>query len=52
LHTLSGMAMAVGVAIDEMKLPEILGTVAGDDVLMCVVRSEPHAAALVEKFKA
>ena len=50
LHTLSGMAMAVALALDEMKLPEILGSVAGDDVVICVIRSESQAAALVEKL--
>ena len=50
LRTLSGMAMAVALALDNMELPEILGTIAGDDVVMCVVRSEEHAAALVEEF--
>jgi transcriptional regulator of arginine metabolism len=52
LNTRSGMAMAVAVALDGMKLPEILGTVAGDNVVMCVIRSEALAAALMEKFQA
>jgi len=47
LHTISGMAMAVALALDKMKLPEILGTVAGDDVIICVVRSEEKAKELV-----
>lgn len=50
LRTLSGMAMAVALAIDEMNFDEILGSVAGDDVVICVIRSESHAAALVEKL--
>jgi transcriptional regulator of arginine metabolism len=50
LHTISGMAMAVALALDEMNFPEILGSVAGDDVVICVVKSEPHAAALVKKL--
>jgi len=48
LRTLSGMAMAVALALDEMNIPEILGSVAGDDVVICVIKSEAHAAALVE----
>jgi len=48
LRTLSGMAMAVALALDEMNIPEILGSVAGDDVVICVIKSESHAAALVE----
>lgn len=50
LRTLSGMAMAVALALDNMDLPEIVGSIAGDDVVMSVVRTEPEAAALAEKF--
>ena len=50
LRTLNGMAMAVALALDEMNFSEILGSVAGDDVVMCVVKSEVHAAALAEKL--
>ena len=50
LRTLSGMAMAVALALDNMNFPEILGTIAGDDVVMCVVKSESYAAELVEKL--
>ena len=50
LRTLNGMAMAVALALDEMNFPEILGSVAGDDVVICVVRSESHAAALVAQL--
>jgi len=50
LRTLSGMAMAVALALDNMDLPEIVGSIAGDDVVMSVVRTEAEAAALAEKF--
>jgi transcriptional regulator of arginine metabolism len=50
LKTLSGMAMAVATAIDEMRPADILGTVAGDDTVICVVRSNSAAAALAESF--
>ena len=50
LRTLNGMAMAVALALDEMNFSEILGSVAGDDVVICVVRSEAHAAALVARL--
>jgi len=50
LRTLSGMAMAVALAIDEMNFSEILGTVAGDDAVICVVKSEKEAAELVKKL--
>lgn len=50
LKTLSGMAMAVAAALDDMKFEEILGCVAGDDVIICVVRTEAAAAELAERL--
>jgi len=50
VRTMNGMGMAVALALDEMKFPEILGTVAGDDTVICVVKSEAQAAALVERL--
>ena len=43
VRTLSGLAMAVALALDEMKFVDILGSVAGDDVVICVVTSEARA---------
>jgi transcriptional regulator of arginine metabolism len=51
IRTHSGMAMAVAVALDKMNFPEILGTVAGDDCVICVVKSKQNAASLTEKLK-
>ena len=50
VRTVIGMAMAVATALDDMNFPEVLGTIAGDDVVMCVIKSESYAAALVEKL--
>ncbi|MCL1882608.1 MAG: arginine repressor [Defluviitaleaceae bacterium] len=50
LKTLGGMAMAVAAALDSMKYDEILGTVAGDDTIICVVRSEAAAADLAGRL--
>jgi len=50
LRTLSGMAMAVATALDDMNFPEVLGTIAGDDTIFCVVKSEQHAADLAVKL--
>ena len=49
IHTVSGMASAVGAAVDAMKLPELLGSIAGDDTIICVIRSA-EAARKVEKI--
>ena len=39
IKTVSGMAMAVAAAMDAMHLHEIVGCIAGDDTIMCAVRS-------------
>lgn len=50
VKTLSGMAMAVGAAIDAMNNREIIGTIAGDDTLFCVVKTELQTIQLIEKL--
>ncbi len=39
IRTVSGMAMAVAAALDHMNFPEIVGSIAGDDTIMCAIRS-------------
>ena len=50
IHTLGGMGMAVAGALDNMQNNEILGTIAGDDTVFCVVRSHNQAAVIIEKL--
>lgn len=50
IRTLSGSANAAGEAIDNMRWPEILGTISGDNTLFVVVRSEGEVASVVERF--
>ena len=50
IRTLGGMGMAVAVALDNMQNPEILGTIAGDDTVFCVVRSHNQASVIIEKL--
>ena len=38
VKTVSGMAMAVAAALDAMQIKEMLGCIAGDDTIMCVVK--------------
>lgn len=38
IKTVSGMAMAVGAAVDAINIKEIVGCIAGDDTIMCVVK--------------
>lgn len=51
IKTLPGMAQAAGAAIDSMELPEVVGSIAGDDTVMMVVRSEESARRLVYKLR-
>jgi len=39
IKTISGMAMAVAAAVDNLDLPGVVGTIAGDDTVMCAVHS-------------
>ena len=38
VKTLNGRANAVAIAIDEARIPEVAGTIAGDDTLLIVLR--------------
>ena len=51
IRTVSGMAMAVATALDGLKLPELVGTIAGDDTIMCAVRTVDDTILLMEKIK-
>lgn len=39
IKTVAGMAMAVAAAVDALSIPEIVGSIAGDDTIMCAVRT-------------
>lgn len=39
IKTVSGMAMAVAAAIDAISLPKMAGCIAGDDTIMCAVKT-------------
>ncbi len=51
IKTVSGMAMAVAAALDDMKIPEILGSIAGDDTIFCAVKSDKDAVRVHEKIE-
>ena len=51
IKTLSGMAQAAAIMIESMDWPDVLGTVAGDDTVLVIVRSEEGANELSEKLK-
>jgi len=50
VKTLPGMAPAAASAIDSMNYPEIVGSIAGDDTVLIVCRSEKIAKEFVEKL--
>ena len=50
VKTVSGMAMAVAVAMDAMHWPEVAGCIAGDDTIMCAVRSSEDTVKVMDKI--
>ena len=50
VKTVSGMAMAVAAAIDAMKYPEIVGSIAGDDTIMMAVRTVEDTQSLMNQI--
>lgn len=51
VRTVSGMAMAVAAALDAMNFHEIVGTIAGDDTVMCAVRSVEENIRLMDRLR-
>ena len=51
IKTVSGMAMAAAAALDDMDFQEIVGCIAGDNTIMCAVRSADEALLLMEKIR-
>ena len=51
IKTETGMAMAVATAIDEMQWNEVVGCIAGDDTIMCAIRTVEDAATVMEKIR-
>lgn len=51
IHCYSGMASSACVAIDEMFHDMMLGSLAGDDTIIVVTKSEQHSIDLVNQLK-
>ena len=51
IKTASGMAMAVAAALDAMDYDEIVGSIAGDDTIMCTVRTVEDTERLMERLR-
>ncbi len=51
IKTMPGLASAACSALDKMQLPEIIGTLAGDDTCFIVMKDSASAAALCAEIK-
>ena len=51
IKTVAGMAMAVAAAIDAMKWKEVVGSIAGDDTIMCAIRSVEDTVEVMGKIR-
>ena len=51
IKTVAGMAMAVAASIDALKWHEVVGCIAGDDTIMCAIRSVEETKTVMEKVR-
>lgn len=51
IKTAVGMAMAVAAALDAMEIEGIIGCIAGDDTIMCAVKTEKMVQNVIENLQ-
>lgn len=51
LKTLAGNAGTAGMAVDQMRFPQIIGTIAGDDTLLIITKSNSDAELVIKKLR-
>lgn len=51
IKTVSGMASAVCACIDAMENHEIVGSIAGDDTIICVIRTTEDTVAIMKRLR-
>ncbi len=51
IKTSSGMAMAVAASVDALGWNDIVGSIAGDDTIMCVIRYKEKVFEVMERLK-
>ncbi|HKM21497.1 MAG TPA: arginine repressor [Lachnospiraceae bacterium] len=51
IKTVSGMAMAVATAVDAIGFDEVVGSIAGDDTIMCAIRSVEDTQVVMAKIR-
>lgn len=52
LKTPAGAAQSLALALDRARWSEIIGTIAGDDTILVVLRSERHHTRVTERLRA
>ena len=50
VKTVPGMAMAAAAALDSLQVDGIVGCIAGDDTIMCAIRTEKETDVVMEKL--
>lgn len=50
IRTVAGMAMAVAAALDALHIDGIVGSIAGDDTIMCAVRTLKDTENVIKKL--
>ena len=51
IRTVPGMAMAAGAVLDEMNWSEIVGCIAGDNTIMCAIRTREETLRVMDKLQ-
>ena len=51
IKTVAGMASAVCAALDAMKWNEVVGCIAGDDTIMCAIRTVEDTVTVMDKIR-
>ena len=51
IKTVPGMAMGVAAALDELKFSEIIGSIAGDDTVISVIKTADQSLLVIEKLR-
>jgi transcriptional regulator of arginine metabolism len=51
IKTAPGMAMAAASVLDELRLDEIVGSIAGDNTIMCAARSHEDAVKVMKNLR-
>ena len=52
LHTMVGLANGAAAALDGMKIDQLIGTLAGDDTVLLIMRDNESAVELAAGIKA